>query len=213
MGYEPTTLTTAPLCFRSSALRRPRRPAPPTGPHGVAVALRIPNPTTAGRFRLRSLLRRAVRESNHHWRGKSSPTRIRTAVAGFRVLSANHYTMGEMAAASLRRPAMSLGRTPPLPQRPHLRFPRAPSKRATHLLGLPERHSRALARAPKANLTSARCAIAHFAHSCTQAAGEAFCERFSTDPPPSPLSKRLQNAIGRVRTCAGRAHWISGPAP
>ena len=26
---------------------------------------------------------------------KSSPTRIRTAVAGFRVLSANHYTMGD----------------------------------------------------------------------------------------------------------------------
>ena len=26
---------------------------------------------------------------------KNSPTRIRTAVAGFRVLSANHYTMGD----------------------------------------------------------------------------------------------------------------------
>ncbi len=29
----------------------------------------------------------------------------------------------------------------------------------------------------------------------------------------SGWSKPLQNAIGRVRTCAGRAHWISGPAP
>ena len=28
--------------------------------------------------------------------GEISPTRIRTAVAGFRVLSANHYTMGEL---------------------------------------------------------------------------------------------------------------------
>ncbi len=28
----------------------------------------------------------------HH---NNSPTRIRTAVAGFRVLSANHYTMGD----------------------------------------------------------------------------------------------------------------------
>ena len=27
---------------------------------------------------------------------QSSPTRIRTAVAGFRVLSANHYTMGDI---------------------------------------------------------------------------------------------------------------------
>ena len=27
---------------------------------------------------------------------KTSPTRIRTAVAGFRVLSANHYTIGEL---------------------------------------------------------------------------------------------------------------------
>ena len=26
---------------------------------------------------------------------ENSPTRIRTAVAGFRVLSANHYTMGD----------------------------------------------------------------------------------------------------------------------
>ena len=32
----------------------------------------------------------------------NSPTRIRTAVAGFRVLSANHYTMGDCTPASCR---------------------------------------------------------------------------------------------------------------
>ncbi len=43
---------------------------------------------------------------------QSSPTRIRTAVAGFRVLSANHYTMGEMTAGGAAWPhdSMSSGR-------------------------------------------------------------------------------------------------------